>query len=229
MHATADRDWPGATSLVQFEVAERRLTLPDTSLDLAWVDGRVDVIGPMISARPSRYAIGTRVRLLSIDPATAAAWLGVPLSEVTDRIVDLRDIDAERARRLATLFEVGTVGDLVGSRAHSRSRAGVAAAALARGATVAEVAGAVNLCERQLTRSFQRIIGLHPKRFQRIARLRRAVVAAKAGISLAEAAIEGGYADQAHFTREVKSLTGATPRAILPDVGNVQDVAPRIG
>jgi AraC-like DNA-binding protein len=77
-------------------------------------------------------------------------------------------------------------------------------------------------------RSFHDTIGLHPKRFQRIARLRRAVVAAKAGTSLAAAAVEGGYADQAHFNREIKQLTGASPRRLLPNVGNVQDAASRI-
>lgn len=227
MHAREERGWLSATSLVRFEVAERRLALPDTSLDLAWADGRVHVVGPMSFARPSSFAIGTRAMLLSVDPVTGAAWLGVPLSEVTDRIVDLRDIHAERAKQLEAQFEAGTAGDLVGGGAHPGSRVRVAASALARGVAVSEVARMVNLCERQLTRSIYGTIGLHPKRFQRIVRLRRAVVAAKAGISLAEAAIDGGYADQAHFTREVKSLTGAAPREILPDVGNVQDMAPR--
>lgn len=218
-----------ATSLGQFEVAELRLALPDTSLDLAWVNGRIDVFGPMTLARPSRYTVGTRVTLLSVDPATATEWLGLPLSELTDLVVDLRDIHAERAKGLEAEFEAGTVGKSVGKGVPTSSRATVAMAALVRGATVADVARKVNLSERQLTRSFHDILGLHPKRFQRISRLRRSVIAAKAGMSLVEAAIEGDYADQAHFTREVKALTGATPRAILPNVGNVQDLASRIG
>ncbi len=220
------RGWLSATSLATYEVAQGRLVLPDTSVDLVWVDGRIDLIGPMSVARPSRYAIGTRVMLLSVEPATAAAWLGIPLSEVTDRVVDLHDIHAETARELQGLFESDTVSDLVGSLAPACSRVTVAASALARGVAVAEVADAVNLCARQLTRSFHEIIGLQPKRFQRITRLRRAVVAAKSGLSLAEAAIEAGYADQAHFTRDMKSLTGAAPRTILPNVGNVQDMSP---
>ena len=221
--------WPElrAMSLGYFEVAERRLVLPDTSLDLAWVNGRIDVIGPMSVARPSRYGVGKRVILLSIDPATSHAWLGVPLKELTDRVVDLREIDVEHANWLEARFEAGTIGDLVGSGAPVASRAAVAVSALTRGRSVTEVAAAVNLSERQLTRSFHAALGLSPKRFQRITRLRRAVLKAKAGLSLAEAAIASGYADQAHFNREVKALTGSTPRVILPNVGNVQDVAPR--
>jgi AraC-like DNA-binding protein len=229
MGAIATTGWPGATSLVTFEVARHRLTLPDTALDLAWVDGRIDVIGPMSMARPSRYAVGTRVVLLSIAPADAASWLGVPLIELTDLVVDLRDIGAEFADRLGAHFEASTVGALVANRARQPSRTGVAANALARGARVAEVADAINLSERQLTRSFHRTTGLHPKRFQRIVRLRRAVGAAKAGMSLSGAAFEAGYADQAHLTREIRALTGATPLAILPNVGNVQDVGSVLG
>jgi AraC-like DNA-binding protein len=229
MDGLARTGWVSATSLSTFEVAERRLILPDTALDLAWVNGRIDVIGPMSVARPSRYPVGTRVMLLSLSPAHAAIWLGVPLSELTDIVVDLRDICTERAQWLEARFEVGTIGDLVRDSAPAKSRAGTAARALARGATVAEVAEAVNLSERQLTRSFRDTMGLHPKRFQRIARLRRAVVAAKGGMSLAGAAIEGGYADQAHFTREITAMLGAPPREILPNVGNVQDMASCIG
>lgn len=221
--------WLSATSLVTFEVAEHRLALPDTALDLAWVDGRVDVIGPMSVARMSRYPVGTRVMLLSVDPASAAPWLGVPLGELTDIVVDLRAICADRAGWLEARFESGTAGELVGNGAAIPSRAGTAAKALVRGATVAAVAEAVNLSERQLTRSFHHTMGLHPKQFQRIARLRHTVLAAKRGTPLAAAAIDGGYADQAHFNREIKALTGGPPRAVLPHVGNVQDVAPRIG
>lgn len=229
MGAMSVRHELSALSLGRFEVAERRVVLPDTALDLAWVDGRIDVIGPMTVARASRYRVGQRVELLSVGPANAAMWLGIPLSELTDMVVDLRDICGERARWLEARFEAGTAGGLVGTGAPALSRAGAAATALGRGATVGEVAAALNLSERQLTRSFHAVLGLHPKRFQRIARLRRAVAAAKAGASLAGSAFDGGYADQAHFTREMTALTGAPPRAILPNVGNVQDATLRVG
>lgn len=216
MGSGPDRYEMRATSLVHYEVAARRLVLPDTSLDLTWVDGEIDVIGPMSVARPSRYAIGARVLLLSLEPVTGAAWLGIPLNALTDRVVRLKDVSGARANWLEARFEAGTAGDLVGAGAQDGSRATVAMRALARGARVAAVAAHLNLSERHLTRSFHEHLGLHPKRFQRIARLRHAVAQAKAGLSLAEAAIAGGYADQAHFTREVRALTGATPVRFSP-------------
>jgi len=213
-----------ASSLVQFEVAEQRLILPDTSFDIAWVDGRIDAIGPMSCARASSYTDGTQVVLLSIAPSIASDWLGVPLAELSDRIVPLSEIHPENAKRLAMLFEDGSVSRLVRPRLPDHSRLAKAVSALTAGATVAQVAENVNLCSRQFTRSFQRTMGLHPKRFQRILRLRRAIVLAKSGLPLAAAAIDAGYADQAHFTREVRALTGAAPLKVLPNVGNVQDV-----
>lgn len=104
------------------------------------------------------------------------------------------------------------------------TRDDVAIAHLSRGMRVAQVSEAVNLGERQFTRWFKTQIGMHPKRFQRVIRLRRAVTAAKRGAPLSAAAASCGYADQAHFGRDVKALTGGAPRLILPNVGNVQDI-----
>lgn len=95
MDATAGTGWLSANSLVKFEVAQHRLALPNTALDLAWVNGRVDGIGPLSIARRLRYPVETRVMLLSVCPANAAMWLGLPLIELTDIVVDLRDIIPE--------------------------------------------------------------------------------------------------------------------------------------
>ena len=215
-----------AVSLVRFEVASRRQALPDTNVDLAWIDERIDVIGPMSVGRVSRYAIGTRVVLMSLDPVSASRWLGAPLELLRDRVVDLRDLDVGLFSPLAEQFAADRVADLVipSGTAPRRpvSRDERAVALLAQGVGVAHVAHAVNLGERQFTRWFHRLTGLHPKRFQRVTRLRRALIAAKDGGTLAQVAAASGYTDQAHFNREVKALTGSVPREILPNVGNVQ-------
>jgi AraC-like DNA-binding protein len=80
------------------------------------------------------------------------------------------------------------------------------------------------LSERQLERLLDEHAGLSPKTFARIVRFRRAVVAARGGMPLASAAAASGYADQSHFTRDVRDLTGHAPRALLPNVGSVQDI-----
>jgi AraC-like DNA-binding protein len=156
-------------SLVHFRVAERRLILPDTSLDLAWVDERIDMIGPMSTARLTRYPIGKRVVLLSLNPLIGSRWLGVPLHLLTNRVVDLFDINPALAKQLGEHFSGDTVRSLVRSNKDGNfrpsTRGEIAAAYLERGESVGKVAVIVNLSERQLTRCFQMTTGLHPKRY----------------------------------------------------------------
>ena len=218
-----------AVALAAFTVAERRLALPDTALDLVWADGRIVVIGPMSRARPTRLAVGTRALLLSLDPLVGGAWLRTPLELLTDRVVEVADIDRELSARLSQRCAEGRAHELVSRAPHYAAgpepRLAAAAARLAAGVRVARAAQEVGLSERQLERRFHSQVGLSPKHFARIVRLRRAVKAAKAGASLATAAHEAGYADQSHFTREVKALTGVPPLEALPHVGNVQDIS----
>lgn len=70
---------------------------------------------------------------------------------------------------------------------------------------------------KQLERSFARDVGLTPKHFARVARVQRALELATSlpGASLARLAVDSGYADQAHFTREFSRLIGVAPRAFF--------------
>jgi AraC-like DNA-binding protein len=67
--------------------------------------------------------------------------------------------------------------------------------------------------ERALRDACRSELGLRPKEAQRIARLHRALTLGLSGHADADAAAGAGYADQAHFIRECKSLLGATPKA----------------
>jgi AraC-like DNA-binding protein len=80
--------------------------------------------------------------------------------------------------------------------------------------------------ERELQRAAGRWLGVTPKAFLRIERARAARSAIREGLPLASVAADLGYADQAHLTREVRDLLGATPRQLRP-VGILQDLAPR--
>jgi AraC-like DNA-binding protein len=71
--------------------------------------------------------------------------------------------------------------------------------------------------ERQLQRRFNAEVGLGRKRVAQLQRARRAYALMQAGRSLAEAAAEAGYADQAHLTRSFRLFAGRTPADILGD------------
>ncbi|MBP2160719.1 MULTISPECIES: helix-turn-helix domain-containing protein [Asticcacaulis] len=77
--------------------------------------------------------------------------------------------------------------------------------------------------ERQLRRRFQRETGLSPKVFARLRRVRRACIdlAYQRSGNVATISADHGYADQPHFTRELKAVFGMSPlqlRAYLDQI-----------
>jgi AraC-like DNA-binding protein len=81
---------------------------------------------------------------------------------------------------------------------------------------------ATGAAERELQRACRQWLGLTPKVFLRIERAHAARRAIRTGEALAAIAVDLGYADQAHLTREVRHLLGVTPRS-LRAVGNLQE------
>jgi transcriptional regulator GlxA family with amidase domain len=214
--------------IARFVSRPGRLVTPDVRCDLAWVDDRVILIGPMTHARLSQ---GSRrpIEVASFDPIAVRGWLNIPLHLVTDRSIPLADIEPSLAQAFAEKFLASTT-DVLAIPGEStlkfklHMRLALAVANLRHGATVRATAGAVEWSERQLERVFQFELGLTPKLFARIVRLRRALGAAKAGATLASAAANAGYADQSHFTRETQAFMSGSPSSLLQNVGNVQDI-----
>ena len=74
---------------------------------------------------------------------------------------------------------------------------------------VDRLADELGFSERQLRRRFDDAVGYGPKTLQRILRLGQFLAAS--GTDIVAAAIDAGYADQAHLTRECRVLTGLAP------------------
>jgi AraC-like DNA-binding protein len=218
-----------ALTLLRYRPVQGRLTLPDVSCDLLWISGCVHVAGPLTRAVDA-VGVGHEVAVLRLDPQVARQWLGLPIREITDRLVPLEHIARGHVNSVAALFESGPFSITIGAQLDAISarvdcRAWEARRRLAGGQRVASIASAIGLSERQLERLFVDATGLTLRTYARIVRFRRAVMAAGSGLRLADAAVDCGYADQSHFSREVRDLTGYTPRMLLHHVGNVQDVA----
>ena len=62
-----------------------------------------------------------------------------------------------------------------------------------------------------LIRLFQKHLGLSPHAYVTQVRIDRGKILLRAGIPVAQVAHDLGFADQAHFTKRFKQLTGATP------------------
>jgi AraC-like DNA-binding protein len=71
---------------------------------------------------------------------------------------------------------------------------------------------------RQLRHHFTQELGLNPSAYLRWRRLRRAVAAIERGATLTEAAVEGGFADGAHFSRVFQAQFGMAPSQALSSV-----------
>ena len=67
----------------------------------------------------------------------------------------------------------------------------------------------LGLSERQLRRRCRAAVGYGPKTLQRVLRLRRFLQGDRA--DLGRAAFDAGYSDQAHLTRECRTLIGLSP------------------
>jgi AraC-like DNA-binding protein len=208
--------------------ARGRLVLPDVRCDLAWKRGRLLLSGPLTQGRAS-LATDEPLIVASFDPIVMRRWLGIPLQPVTDRIVPLGDVAPHFERQLTEQFRNGDV-EAIGLPTNalrvsqSDVRLYAAATELRRGGTVRTAADRAAVSERQLERLFEIELGMRPKLFARILRLRRAIMLLSSGTTLADAAITAGYADQSHFNRNTRSLIGGAPSAILRHVGNVQDI-----
>jgi hypothetical protein len=79
---------------------------------------------------------------------------------------------------------------------------------------------------RHLQRHYATATGLTQRQLQQIQRARHAFVLLTQGESIAKAATDAGYADQAHMTRSLKLLAGQTPGQIIKDYLSLTIVAP---
>lgn len=78
------------------------------------------------------------------------------------------------------------------------------------------------LSRYELARQFRHVLGTSPHRYLVMRRLDRAKRSLAAGDGLADAAVEAGFADPAHFTRHFRDAFGMTPGRWLA----TQDIPP---
>jgi len=203
--------------------------LPDGCADIVWIDGEgIVVAGPATHQVIVNIPAGAAALGVRFGPGAAGAALGVAAHELRDRTVVLEDVwgrpatelaerlaGAQPARRLA-LLAAAVARRLDGARAPD-PLVTRASTLLARGMPVTSTSREVALTDRHLRRRFHDAVGYGPKTLQRVLRLRRFLALAEsgAGPDLARVAVESGYSDQPHLTRECGELAGLPPAALL--------------
>jgi AraC-like DNA-binding protein len=204
-------------------VPSRHRVLPDGCLDLIAVDGTLLVAGPDTVAHLVDVAAGESYTGLRMGPGIGPTVLGVPAATLLDRVVPLDTLwpaaaVRRAAGRLATADPATVLVDVAAGRL-ARAEPDPVMRAAARwalaGRPVATIADATGLSARHLHRRCQFSFGYGLKTLSRIGRLDRALSLARTGLPLARAAADAGYADQPHFTREVRALAGVPPARLL--------------
>lgn len=210
--------------------------LPDGCMDLIWYegDGGVNfpgdgagllVAGPDTGPYVTAKVPGARMAGLRFAPGTGPAVLGVPAHELRDRRVPLDALwsggEVRRlAERVAAAPDPGTALETLEAvagprRATADPLSRLVPAALRRGRSIADVAAAAGLSERQLHRRALDAFGYGPKTLARVLRMRHALGLARGGAPFASVAATAGYADQAHLAREVKAFAGVPLTALV--------------
>ena len=204
--------------------------LPDGCVDIIWIGQSAPIVaGPATRQITVNLPSHTHLTGIRFRPGWAARALGVPVDEIRNQDMLLDDLwQKDTAKITDHLFKSNTrrerlesvrnnlpalFADIPG--ADKTVRFCVRWLVDHPTGQVGELARLIGLSERQLQRRFCAEIGYPPKMFQRIMRLQKLLDMASAKASLATLAMDAGFSDQAHMCREVRTLTGKSPHALL--------------
>jgi AraC-like DNA-binding protein len=178
------------------------------------------------------------VHLIGVRLRAGGAWpfLGIPLSEFTDQVVELETIfgrEIEYLRdQLSEAPDDKSRFDLLEAwlvrRARSRTRptrsVSLALRVIQSGldaARIGKIADTIGISHKHLLREFDRCVGLTPKVFARLCAFQRVIrfVGQKAEVDWVSTAVTCGYHDQAHLIHEFRAFSGLTPANYLTKRG----------
>ncbi|MDX2020370.1 MAG: helix-turn-helix domain-containing protein [Deltaproteobacteria bacterium] len=220
-----------ATAVVEHVVPDGAVRL---MFDLGAGMGQALVAGP--SAQPlALHLQGTMAGLtVTLRPGAAAELLLTPAGELHDRCLPLREFkgfdidelserlfvardDAERAMLVQTTLRSRLAGD----HASERDRTLRALAVLSSSRrTLGEASESVGVGERRLQQIFEQNVGLSPRLYRRLIRVHECLRALRKNRQprWPQLALEHGFSDQAHLSREFRAFTGVPPTEFLARV-----------
>lgn len=215
------------------------LLLPTGGVDLLFVNSTTGIqsLPPFMihgyvaeALAPPR---GTHVSGIGIRfrPGGFTALTGIPQHEVTGGLFNFSEM-IQRGLRLRLQRIASTQWQACGSSPAAMERVveemaskaaivpswlrGLCSAAPGRAASgVEHLAQQAGISTRQLERLCPTYFGIGPKRLIRVLRLRRCLRRKAEGYSWVNAALEAGYADQSHLSREARSILGSSPTDVM--------------
>jgi AraC-like DNA-binding protein len=178
------------------------------------------------------------VHLVGVRLQAGGAWpfLGIPLREFTDQVVELETIFGREINdlrdRLGEAANDDARFDLLESwliqRARTRTQPTRSVSYALRminggldAVRIGKIADTIGISHKHLLREFDRCVGLTPKLFARLCAFQRVIrsVGQKAEVDWAGTAATCGYHDQAHLIHEFRAFSGLTPAHYLTKRG----------
>lgn len=221
--------------------------LPTGNIDLVFQYGRpfAQIVGDGMVQLPTSYLAGQRTRpvavkasgdtgiiIVSFFPWGARAFVDMPLVELRDKSVDLKDThepagvsDTEDRLRCATSStdRLRVVEAWLRRVLDERkTKVGFIRAAIglindgSGCRSIPDTAAGMNVSRRHLARRFDDEVGLSPKQFSSVIRCQKAIYHLRRNASWSDVSLRYGFYDQPHFIRTMKKFSRLTPTALVP-------------
>jgi AraC-like DNA-binding protein len=223
------------TQTVAVGATHHQQVLPDCCVDLVITNGKPTIIGPWIEPFVASLPAGTQIVAVRLQPGFASA-LGIPAADLLNGSASAAELwgsaversfqrvaDASgTASQLSALEHVLTEHQI--NSADMDPVIGSAIKTIAADPTlqIDELSHELSISKRQLQRRFVASVGYGPKLFQSVLRFQRLLkLSSSGGVqgNLARFAVEAGYTDQSHMSREVQRFSGKTPKTLLGQAG----------
>ncbi|WP_207938637.1 helix-turn-helix domain-containing protein [Actinomadura darangshiensis] len=232
---------PLASSVWIQQVGDRGLAqrhVPNGGAEMWCVLGESPrLLGPLTTSVYHDIPAGGTVVGIRLRPGVLGGLVGMPADELVDQNVAGSDIWKELSRLTDVLGDAATpqaaLAFLQSFVARSAGEpdplVNEAVARLMPGSVrgTAALPALLSISERQLRRRCRDAVGVGPKELHRVLRFQGFIARVQASVDQPEAAevdlarwaVESGYHDQAHLSRECRRLAGAPPGALLAQYG----------
>ena len=195
--------------------------LPDLTVDVISVDGGPPFVsGPTTAAIRIPIPAGKTIKGVRLRAGAARRLFDAAPAELLNGSVPLRDLVRSSSSRGIAAAADDVHAQVAGLLRQSASendptvRSAISWLAANWRSSVDDLSKQANWSSRELRRRFVATIGMGPKLVQRMVRVQTALhvmQARKGRVALSDLAVECGFADQAHMTRELTRFTDYTP------------------
>jgi AraC-like DNA-binding protein len=236
--STALRPWIAQITVASMSGARMVLDEPDHATTLVLreapgEDAELVVMGPRTKALYYQGEPGPSCVKVRLQPGRARLLLGRSVRDLVDEVVPLSDIWGEPGSQLARAWadpakfaEALAQGMSERANGFDHSELVRAAATLLSTNDIRTSAQRLHVSERHLRNLFVEGVGVPPKRFARIDRV-RTVLAHAEDRPWSQLALEAGYYDHSHMTADFRTIMGVPPskflRGELPVAGTCGD------